>query len=262
MIDSFFSHGTHGFTEKEIPYDILAKVGLSQEMIDDFPESIMKQFLSGRETPNLPITVVLDNGEIKHDTGCLSLIRKQDNSVDIIFTPRWREKQLEEFEEMQRQQLLAGNVIIVELEDGRYYAQFNPHINQAIFANVESIRENIRILAEVGELSSEERKYIESGKVLELKDSSDNILSIGIDLMETKCLRMTCGDELMWKEEQKVDLLPRYNFGIYGCWVKDFITQEFSYIKEEDFTQEMKDEMVRQGQQRAAKVQMGQNYHF
>lgn len=258
MNENFFNRG---FSETEIPYDILARFGLTQEMIDDFPESIMVRFLSGRETPVLPITVEMNNGEIKHDTGCIRLFRKQDGSVDIIFSPRWREKQLNEFEEVQRQQLLAGNVIVVELEDGMHYAQFNPCINQAIFAKVDAIKDNIRIIAD-GKLSPDDILHIESGEILELKESPDNILSIGIDLMEMSCLRLTRGDKLMWKEEQKVDLLPQFNFGIYGCWVKNPITQDLTYIKEEDFTQDMKDEMYRQGQQRATKVQMGHGLHL
>ena len=43
------------FSESEIPYEELANFGLSQEMIDDFPESIMNKFLSGQRTPLLPM---------------------------------------------------------------------------------------------------------------------------------------------------------------------------------------------------------------
>lgn len=34
--------------------------------------------------------------------------------------------------------------------------------------------------------------------------------------------------------------LPRYSFGIYGCWVNDE-NNNLSYVNEEDYTDEMQD---------------------
>jgi len=43
------------FTEEEIPFEILANFGVTQEMMDDLPTSVRNQFLSGRTTPVIPI---------------------------------------------------------------------------------------------------------------------------------------------------------------------------------------------------------------
>lgn len=55
------------FSESEIPYEELANFGLSQEMIDDFPESIMNKFLSGQRTPLLPIERADFDGVVHKD---------------------------------------------------------------------------------------------------------------------------------------------------------------------------------------------------
>lgn len=41
------------FTENEIPYEDFERMGFSQEMIDDLPETIMNRLLSGEN--NSPI---------------------------------------------------------------------------------------------------------------------------------------------------------------------------------------------------------------
>ena len=40
------------FDETDIPYDILSKYGLSQQMIDDLPEQAMDSLLGGCMTPS------------------------------------------------------------------------------------------------------------------------------------------------------------------------------------------------------------------
>ena len=49
------------FTEQEIPFGILERFGLTQEMVEDLPQSIMQKLLSSRWTPVLPI-ITEDDG--------------------------------------------------------------------------------------------------------------------------------------------------------------------------------------------------------
>lgn len=44
------------FSMGDIPYDILQGYGISQEMIDDLPEDVLNDLLSGRRTPPMPVT--------------------------------------------------------------------------------------------------------------------------------------------------------------------------------------------------------------
>jgi hypothetical protein len=66
------------FSESEIPYEELANFGLSQEMIDDFPESIMNKFLSGQRTPLLPIERADFDGVVHKDFARIRLQQTED----------------------------------------------------------------------------------------------------------------------------------------------------------------------------------------
>ena len=51
------------FKQEEIPYGILAKFGLTQEMIEDLPQNVIHRLLSSRTTPVLPIVTENIDGE-------------------------------------------------------------------------------------------------------------------------------------------------------------------------------------------------------
>ncbi len=245
------------FSETEIPYNILSSFGFSQEMIDDLPQNIMQRFLSARTTPVLPVVTVDENGDEHISYSKLCLLRLDDGSVDVGFVPMWREKELDEFNEQQVQQLLKGNVIIANFEDrGQCYVQYDDSIKQTITIPVSIISHNLDVLAQSSGMSEFERERLKEGNVIELDDNGQQT-SIGIDLNEVTGCRISQGDAQMWKEEARASQLPKYNFGLYGCWICDEVTQKMSYVAEENYTQEMLEEMKRIGQQKAANVQMG-----
>ena len=68
-------------------------------------------------------------------------------------------------------------------------------------------------------------------------------------------IRISNGSRMAWKEETQVERLPKYNFGIYGCWMADDLGN-LSYVPEDSYTREMEAEQVRAGQQHAASAQM------
>jgi hypothetical protein len=51
------------FKQEEIPYGILTKFGLTQEMIEDLPQNVIHRLLSSRTTPVLPIVTENIDGE-------------------------------------------------------------------------------------------------------------------------------------------------------------------------------------------------------
>ena len=92
------------FQDNEIPYELLASFGLSQEMVDDLPQKVLEQLLSGQRTPLLPICNVDENGNCNNSLARLSLVRTEDG-IDVIFMSCWKSKLLEEFELQQQQAL-------------------------------------------------------------------------------------------------------------------------------------------------------------
>ena len=49
--------------------------------------------------------------------------------------------------------------------------------------------------------------------------------------------------------------LPRYNFGIYGCWVKEPDNSFKSYVPEEEYTEEMQKEFYHLGDENSQKAE-------
>ena len=85
------------FKQEEIPYGILAKFGLTQEMIEDLPQNVIHRLLSSRTTPVLPIVTENIDGETILSYARISLIRLDDGSVDVYFIPKWVDEDLKEF---------------------------------------------------------------------------------------------------------------------------------------------------------------------
>ena len=83
-------------------------------------------------------------------------------------------------------------------------------------------------------------------------------VSAGIDLNETSGVRIADGDIITWQEDAKADRLPRFNFGIFGCWLADD-DNVLSYVAEDDFGPELLAEQKRAGAANAAQAQMKMN---
>ena len=118
------------------------------------------------------------------------------------------------------------------------------------------IAQNISLLTRSFSVSDDAKEQLENGGIIEL-EINHNILSVGIDLNEDTGIRVANGDILSWQEDAKADRLPKYNFGIYGCWVADD-ENVLSYVAEDDFTEEMNKELERKGSQRAAEEHLRQ----
>ena len=248
------------FTETDIPYEILAEFGLTQNMIDDLPQSVMLAFLSGRTTPVLPIKIKDFEGKFRTTNARVGLTRKQDEDgqsfVDVIFVPIWDDKDLSEFGDYERQQLMMGNVVLTtDNNNESIYAQFDECINQVMAVPADLIKHNLDTLIDTVKISVSDREALYEGKIVEVNDENNEPVSFGIDLLSPQCFRVTSGDALAWKQEKEYNLLNEYNFGIYGCWKRDE-KNHLSYIPEEEYTESMLDEMSRAGLQNAANSQM------
>ena len=75
------------FTENEIPFQTLDRLGLTREMIEDLPVRITNDILEGRRSPVLPIMVVDNDGNEVKSRSRFKLIRKEDGDVDALFYP-------------------------------------------------------------------------------------------------------------------------------------------------------------------------------
>jgi len=73
------------FQSEELPYGILERFGLTQEMLEDLPQKAIEDILDGRRSPVLPIHVTDESGEEIHARTRFAFIRMDDNSVDVVW---------------------------------------------------------------------------------------------------------------------------------------------------------------------------------
>ena len=109
------------FEESEVPYQTLARFGLTQEKIEDLPMWALEDIGQGRRSPLLPIQVNNDEGETLKSRTRFALVRMEDGKVDVVFYPALKSSPLERYDEAQQKQLLDGKAIVadVEMADGR-----------------------------------------------------------------------------------------------------------------------------------------------
>ena len=245
------------FTRQEIPYEILQKFGLTQEMIDDLPQNVTERFLSGRTTPVLPILTTNAEGERVQAYTRISMVRLMDGTVDVCFVPQWEDEDLKGFTPEQQEQLLMGNVIRVIMPGkGLCFIQFDETINQVMAVPADVINQNLSILTRTFNLSDEDKEKLGNGNIVEM-ELNNQIMCARIDLDEMTGIRVVNGNMMSWQEDVKADHLPKYNFGLYGCWIADE-ENTLTYVSEDDYTEEMEKEFKRMGTMRAAEEKMKQ----
>lgn len=245
------------FTEKEIPYKTLEQYGLTQQMIDDLPQGVIQQLLSSRKTPLLPLRATTVDGHLVQTLSHLSLTRMPNGDVDVCFAPQWADKDLGMFNEQLKNELMEGKVTTADFKDmGLCYIQYDNTVNMVLTVPTTIVDHNIMVLSAKYGLSQEQTDNMRNGLVVEI-DNGDMMISAGIDLTENEALRIAKGDTLAWKEDAKAGRLPKYNFGIGGCWIADD-DNSMSYVKEDDYSDEIWDELKRRGNQNMTRQRMSQ----
>lgn len=238
------------FTEKDIPYEKLKKFGVTQEMVDDFPQNISKVFLDGGYTPVIPI-IIDGYGSEKIRTLAKVRLIQVNGTADLLFAPRMKEDRLSEFGVEEKLKLMQGDVIKIKSPDGsEVYAQYDHDIKQVMTVPTEVIEHNITSLFSGRTAFPQDNiTPMLNGEKVTVTISDDTYpgtnkgeeITVGIDLEEETGIRIARGDARQWQQDKDNDKLPKYNFGLYGCWVKEY-DGSMSYIPESNYTPEIKSE--------------------
>ncbi len=242
---------------EEIPYGILARFGLTSNMIDDLPKSVLDDIQEGKASPVLPISVKDDNGERIRSHTRLTLIRQEDGNVDVLFYPCLEKAPLEEFGlEQQKSILSGGNAVLVDMkpdggERGKYFVQIDSETNQVMYSPAQVIERNLQFLSKELHLNNTEVRMMQNGEPVTLL-LDDESVTMGIDLNDDKGIRIEEGDAQLWRQRAKRDW-DKYTFGIYGCWVMDE-QGNLDYVPEEQYTEEIWNEQKNRGLLKAASL--------
>lgn len=226
----------NAFKEDEIPYGILSQFGLTREMIEDLPMEPFTDILQGRRSPVLPVMVTDEDGRSVRCRTRLKLYRRDDGSVDVLFHPRLQRSELDRYTEEERQALLSGKAIVSHSPDDeavKCFVQVDRETLQVMYVPTPVIGRNLRSMMDNFSMTSAQIQSVQEGDTVTFLDR-DGTVTVGIDLSEKTGIRMVAGDARRW-QDMRTDGLDRYNFGIFGCWVRDDLGN-LDYIHEDDYT--------------------------
>lgn len=218
------------FTKSDIPYDILEGFGLTRQMIDDLPESVLQKLLTGRNTPPLPVEDRTQDGVPVYAISKISLFRKDDGEMDVYFTPKMEILDLEKFPELTAEMLKSGKVVRTD----RGYAQYNDIIEQVDFVPYGIILHNLENIQDMIGFSQRDRDNLLKGNPVEIKDGEYAGCTVGIDLSSDSLVRLSKGGLAEWEREEAENKMQKYNFGMFGCWVCDE-NNVMSYVNVQDY---------------------------
>ena len=249
----------NAFTDEEIPYEVLNRFGLSQEMIEDLPQNVLSDIREGRRSPVLPISYTCEDGETVRTRARFSLERDEESGeVKLMFYPKLVTNSLDKYSEAEQQRLRSGAAIIgmMTTADGREvqaFHQMDKETQQVVSVPTPVIGNNLQVYAEQFNLTPAEVNCLKNGEPLTITEE-DEQLTIGSDLSEAKGIRYCSGDALRWKQ-QSAQEMGAHTFGIFGCWVKD-ADGNLDYVPEEEYTESMWEAQKELGMSRASAFKM------
>lgn len=247
------------FEDDEIPYKVLKRFGLSQEMIEDLPQNVLSGIRDGRRSPVLPICYTCEDGAKVLDRARFSLFRDEENgNVRVMFYPKQTRVTLDMFGENEQVMLRGGKAIIGTManKDGRdvqAFYQLDTETLQVLTVPTPVIGNNLQVLADYFQLSSAELTCLKNGEPLTITDGEEEA-TFGIDLNDAKGFRHCMGNAQKWKE-QAGQTMDTYTFGIFGCWVKDD-DGNLNYVPEDEYTETMWEAQKQIGMSRASAHKM------
>ena len=237
------------YNELQIPYAVLERFGLTEQMITDLPSIVVHDILDGRRSPVLPVTIIDEEGNKISSRTRFALIQQEDGQLDVMFYPQMQRENLERFTPENQERLLAGHVVQDKYtrSDGESISAFlhlDSGTKQVIIVPAEVIGRNLDLLQREYKLSNAELSCLKNGEPLTVIDNDDE-MTMGIDLKSRTGIRFCLGDAQKWKQQEKT-VWEKYNFGLYGCWQSD-ADGNLSYTPEEEYDEEMWNELKKKG---------------
>ena len=198
------------FTERDIPYEILEQHGLTHEMIDDLPQSVMNKLLHGEFTPLLPITMKTDMGNWQYPSRIA--LKSTGNGVKVVLKPKIETSSIGLYSPDQQDLLKQGKAIIGQRpkdlrnneNTGKYFIQYDEDTNQVLSVPTSFVGENIRVISDMFGLDYDIIKNLQQGEAQTVEWSDEELnnevqmLTFGIDLRSDLGVRLAVGDIQEW----------------------------------------------------------------
>ena len=240
------------FHREDYPLDILSEFGLTEEMIYDLPDFVHENIEMGGKSPLLPITIQQPFGETQlYAKFCLF---ETENGMDVLFFPKLKSINLDQFAEHDKKLLLAGKVIVADIEDRKEdadgvepriikaFVQIDKDTNDVLYAPTQVIGRNLSAIAGEYDLDGEQLQRFWKGELVTITESNDQGIdepvTIGVDLFSDKGVVVIPGTADLWENIVR-RTMPEYSFGNDGCWVNR--QGQLQYVPDDEFTKEIYD---------------------
>ena len=244
------------FHREDYPLDILSEFGLTEEMIYDLPDFVHESIEMGGKSPLLPITIQQPFGETQfYAKFCLF---ETENGMDVLFFPKLKSINLDQFAEHDKKLLLAGKAIVADIEDRKEdadgvepriikaFVQIDKDTNDVLYAPTQVIGRNLSAIAGENDLDGEQLQRFWKGELVTITESNaqgiDEPVTIGVDLFSDKGVVVIPGTADLWENIVR-RAMPEYSFGNDGCWVNR--QGQLQYVPEDEFTKEIYDVLNR-----------------
>ncbi len=246
---------SHLFHPGEIPYGTLAKFGLTQDMVEDLPQTVQENILDGRRSPVLPIQITDDEGNVIKSRTRFSLVRMDSGETEVMFYPQLTKCNFDRFTPEEQKALLAGQAIIATatMPDGKKipaFHQLDPGTNQILYVPTPVIGRNLEIVAKAMKLTDAEVTCLQKGTPLSTLED-DEMHTVGINLNDKTGVSIVRGDIKAWKDSRR-DCIDKFSFGLNGCWITDD-EGNLDYVPEESYTEEIWEELRKKNGQMSLK---------
>lgn len=244
------------FHREDYPLDILSEFGLTEEMIYDLPDFVHENIEMGGKSPLLPITIQQPFGETRlYAKFCLF---ETGNGMDVLFFPKLKSINLDQFAEHDKKLLLAGKVIVADIEDRKddadgeepriikAFVQIDKDTNDVLYTPTQVIGRNLSAIAGEYDLDGEQLQRFWKSELVTITETNDQgidePITIGVDLFTDKGVIVIPGTADLWENIVR-RTMPEYSFGNDGCWVNRH--GQLQYVPDEEFTKEIYDVLNR-----------------
>lgn len=244
------------FHREDYPMDILSEFGLTEEMIYDLPDFVHESIEMGGKSPLLPITIQQPFGETQlYAKFCLF---ETENGMDVLFFPKLKSINLDQFAEHDKKMLLSGKVIVADIEDRKddadgeepriikAFVQIDKDTSDVLYTPTQVIGRNLSAIAGEYDLDGEQLQRFWKGELVTIAETNDQgidePITIGVDLFTDKGVIVIPGTADLWENIVR-RTMPEYSFGNDGCWVNRH--GQLQYVPDEEFTKEIYDVLNR-----------------
>lgn len=223
--------------ENDIPYDKLAKLGISKETALSMPKRLLEPFLNGEVTPLIRARVRSRNGDLYEVPMKLQMIKDRTGKVLLMTYPVHNRLSNEmHLSQSEQDKLQDGNIIRKEINDNgtrrMQFIQMDRETKSLIRGNAKDLRipEQIANLEKVKDiqLGQNLKDAIKEGKPVEL-NVGDQKVTVGLDNREPSGFKVVNGDMEEWKKQEmiKFDLV---NEGFMGYVMTDKNRWEYQQV--------------------------------